>query len=68
MNGRLTAAVDFKQCPAYLDVTLNHWSFTTYPSEPFLTCVEAETLHERENLGVFLKVLEDKILVGWGGD
>ncbi|KAI6033314.1 hypothetical protein EDC04DRAFT_2214485 [Pisolithus marmoratus] len=41
-----------------------NWSFTTYPSEPFLSCAAAALLHEGCNLDTFLKALEEKILSG----
>ncbi|KAI6118232.1 hypothetical protein F5141DRAFT_1097127 [Pisolithus sp. B1] len=39
-----------------------NWSFTTYPSEPFLSCAAASLLHEEGNLDIFLKALEVKVL------
>ncbi|KIK15021.1 hypothetical protein PISMIDRAFT_337486 [Pisolithus microcarpus 441] len=41
-----------------------NWSFTTYPSEPFLSCAAASLLHAEGNLDSFLKALEVKILSG----
>ncbi|KAI6042694.1 hypothetical protein EDC04DRAFT_912265 [Pisolithus marmoratus] len=40
------------------------WSFTTYPSEPFVSCAAALLLHAKGNLDIFLGVLEEKILSG----
>lgn len=42
----------------------HNWSFTTYPSEPFLSCAAASLLHAEGNLDNFLKALEVKILSG----
>ncbi|KAI6115032.1 hypothetical protein EDD17DRAFT_1827054 [Pisolithus thermaeus] len=39
-----------------------NWSFTTYSSEPFLSCAAASLLHEEGNLDIFLKALEVKVL------
>ncbi|KAI6135505.1 hypothetical protein EV401DRAFT_2192055 [Pisolithus croceorrhizus] len=40
------------------------WSFTTYPSEPFVSCAAASILHRQNNLDIYLEALEDKILSG----
>ncbi|KAI6107521.1 hypothetical protein EDD16DRAFT_1898820 [Pisolithus croceorrhizus] len=40
------------------------WSFTTYPSEPFVSCAAASILHRQNNLDTYLEALEDKILSG----
>ncbi|KAI6042757.1 hypothetical protein EDC04DRAFT_881013 [Pisolithus marmoratus] len=38
--------------------------FTTYPSEPFLSCAAALLLHIDRDLGMPLKALEEKVLSG----
>ncbi|KAI6033294.1 hypothetical protein EDC04DRAFT_2605046 [Pisolithus marmoratus] len=39
-----------------------NWSLTTYPSEPFFSCVAALLLHKECNLDMFPEVLWGKIL------
>ncbi|KAI6099318.1 hypothetical protein EDD16DRAFT_510956 [Pisolithus croceorrhizus] len=41
-----------------------HWSFTTYPSEPFVSCVAATLIHSSDNLDRLLRALEEKIVSG----
>ncbi|KAI6033362.1 hypothetical protein EDC04DRAFT_3034547 [Pisolithus marmoratus] len=41
-----------------------NWIFTTYPSEPFVSCAAAGLLHVGRNLYTFLDALEEKILSG----
>ncbi|KAI6019034.1 hypothetical protein BKA83DRAFT_4127635 [Pisolithus microcarpus] len=42
----------------------HNWGFTTYPSEPFLSCAAASVLNDKFNLDKHLWVLEDKIISG----
>ncbi|KAI5984772.1 hypothetical protein EDC04DRAFT_2615605 [Pisolithus marmoratus] len=57
-----SVATHLRVCISFSDD--RNWSFTTYPSEPVLSCVAAAMLHARGNLGRFLDVLKEKILSG----